>query len=95
MLCEKGITLRMVRPAGLEPATTGLEGRCSIQMSYGRDNISARSASARLLLPSGERMGMRATPGIFAVNGVVNGRGRGIRTRYTKTRRELWGKNGK
>ena len=23
---------------------------------------------------------MRATPGIFAVNGVVNGRGRGIRT---------------
>ena len=27
---------RMVRPAGLEPATLGLEGRCSIQMSYGR-----------------------------------------------------------
>jgi hypothetical protein len=26
----------MVRPAGLEPATTRLEGGCSIQLSYGR-----------------------------------------------------------
>lgn len=26
----------MVRPAGLEPAALGLEGRCSIQLSYGR-----------------------------------------------------------
>jgi hypothetical protein len=26
----------VARPTGLEPAATGLEGRCSIQLSYGR-----------------------------------------------------------
>jgi hypothetical protein len=35
---DKGLweVRRLARPAGLEPATPGLEGRCSIHLSYGR-----------------------------------------------------------
>ena len=29
----------LARPAGIEPATPGLEGRCSIRLSYGRSTL--------------------------------------------------------
>ena len=38
----------LARPAGLEPATLGLEGQCSIQLSYGRNVVQpARSWSGQ------------------------------------------------
>ncbi len=36
----------MARPAGFEPATTRLEGGCSIQLSYGRVRKAAGSANS-------------------------------------------------
>jgi hypothetical protein len=37
-LCHTGLR-KVARPAGLEPATLGLEGRCSIHLSYGRMSV--------------------------------------------------------
>jgi hypothetical protein len=48
----------MVLPVGLEPTTPSLEGRCSIQLSYGRKDRSTREKEIRKLQYSWEKFGL-------------------------------------
>ena len=43
----------LARPAGLEPATVGLEGRCSIRLSYGRLSGNRDTSIDQSLWPEG------------------------------------------
>ncbi len=50
---------RKLRPAGLEPATDGLENRCSIRLSYGRIARRERHVDWRAGHPGPMRLRLR------------------------------------
>ena len=49
--------LQVARPEGVEPPTRGLEGRCSIQLSYGRRDPQRYLSRGREGAPSEKKLG--------------------------------------
>src|SRR3569833_833460 len=71
----------MARPAGLEPATLGLEGRCSIRMSSGR-RLQNRTRTAPRIAAMWRSLQCRA-----CANKVVEEEGFEHTTSYSQSRR--------
>jgi hypothetical protein len=63
----------MARLAGLEPATPGLEGRCSIRLSYKRKLVGVEGFEPPTSCSQSRRATkLRYTPTTFFVNGLLN-----------------------
>ncbi len=63
----------MARLAGLEPATPGLEGRCSIRLSYKRKLVGVEGFEPPTSCSQSRRATkLRYTPTIFLTNGLLN-----------------------
>ena len=52
---SRNLLKRLATPAGLEPATSRLEGECSIQLSYGVVSCAGRGHPRRLIAPASRR----------------------------------------